>query len=61
MINVDPQCAGEMLYKKIKVIGGVRQGGVISPILFSIYMDVLIKHLEYIYTKFECVINSVSF
>ena len=37
----------------------VRQGGVISPILFSMYRDVLIKHLEF--TKFGCVINGVYF
>ena len=45
--------------EKFKVIAGVRQCGVISPILFSIYMDVLIQHLES--AKFGCVINGVHF
>ena len=60
MINVGPQCTGEMLYKiKIKVIAGVRQGDAVSPILYSIYTNVLIKHLESI--KLGCVINEVYF
>ena len=50
---------GKWYVKKFKVIAGFRQGGLISPILFSIYMDVLIKHLKS--TKFGCVINGVYF
>ena len=45
-----------MLYKKFKIIAGVRRDGVI---LYSINMNVLIKHLES--TKFRCVINGVYF
>ena len=50
---------GNAISKKFNETAGVRQGGVISLILFSIYVDVLIKHLQS--TKFGCVINGVYF
>ena len=31
---------------KFKVSGGVRQGGVLSPVLFNLYVDELIEQLE---------------
>ena len=50
---------GNAISKKFKVIDGIHQVGVISSILFTIFMDVLIKHLKL--TKFGCAINGVYF
>ena len=47
MIHFYPQCANEnVVSTKVKATNGVRQGGVISSILFSIYIDVLMRRLE---------------
>ena len=35
-----------MIPEKYGIANGVKQGGVLSPILFGIYMDNLIKHLK---------------
>ena len=43
--NVTASWLGEAS-KSFSVSNGVRQGGVLSPILFTVYLDVLIKELE---------------
>ena len=37
---------GAFVSKEIDVKNGVKQGGVLSPILFTVYIDVLLKQLE---------------
>ena len=37
---------GNSVSNSFNVVNGVRQGGVLSPILFAIYIDVLLKKLE---------------
>ena len=37
---------GNMLSERFVVKNGVKQGGVLSPILFNVYMDILLRKLQ---------------
>ena len=37
---------GEILSKQFSVGNGVKQGGVLSPVLFTVYLDNLLKTLK---------------
>ena len=37
---------GDLLSTKFKVINGVRQGGILSPYLFNVYVDELSEQLK---------------
>ncbi len=50
---------GGTLSDSFKVTNGVRQGGILSPVLFSVYIDELSGRLSN--SKIGCVLNSVYF
>jgi len=43
------------LSKLVNFVSGMQQGSVLSPVLFSLYVDNLLKHLEF--CKFGCYIG----
>ena len=49
----------EYLWLSFTVTNGVRQGGILSPILFNVYMDDLSKSLKLL-SNIGCNINGVS-
>lgn len=55
---------GKMLSKPFKVSNGVRQGGVLSPLFFNVYMDELSKNLNKLKigcTVGDLIINHIMF
>lgn len=48
---------GNSLSKEVKLLSGIKQGGVLSPLLFSLYIDCVLGHLES--SGLGCYVNKV--
>ncbi len=59
MSNSDPW--GSSVSETFNGVNGVRQGGVISPILFTVYMDQLILKLKTCEVGLATIIMDVSY
>ena len=47
------------LSHKVKLVAGVRQGGILSPYLFAVFVDIILVNLRN--SKFGCHINTVCY